>query len=70
MVPALGIIIWVGALSPEIFVKSGIGCIFDGDGKELDAEGAYEFMEDFFYGGKSIEVDYRFALFDYLGGRK
>jgi hypothetical protein len=66
----LGIIIWVGTLSPEIFVKSGVGCIFDENGIELDEAGANEFMEAFFYNDTPIKVNYRFALLDYLGGRK
>jgi hypothetical protein len=66
----LGIIIWVGTLSPEIFVKSGVGCIFDENGVELDEAGANEFMEAFFYNNTPIKVNYRFALLDYLGGRK
>jgi hypothetical protein len=65
---AVGIFLWVGALSPEIFVKSGKGCIFDESGNELDADGAYRFMEEFFYEDEPIEVDYRFALLDILGG--
>ena len=32
---ALGVILWVGALSPEIFIKSGGGCIFDENGEAL-----------------------------------
>jgi hypothetical protein len=67
---AFGIILWVGALSPEIFVKSGVGCIFDENGNELDALGACEFMEEFFYKDTPIKVNYRFAILDYLGGRK
>ena len=26
---ALGVVLWVGALSPEIFMQLGIGCILD-----------------------------------------
>jgi hypothetical protein len=65
---ALGVFLWVGALSPEIFVKSGKGCIFDENGKELDTKQAYKFMESFFYGDEPLEIEYRFALFDLLGG--
>jgi hypothetical protein len=66
----LGVLLWVGSLSPEIFIKSGIGCIFDENGNELDAKGASEFMEAFFYEDTPLEINYRFALLDYLGGRK
>jgi hypothetical protein len=66
----LGIILWVGALNPEIFVKSGVGCIFDENGNELDANEACEFMEAFFYEDTPVKVNYRFAILDYWGGRK
>jgi hypothetical protein len=70
IVITLGIIIWVGTISPEIFVKSGKGCIFDENGVELEEEEATEFMEAFFYEDAPIKVNFRFALLDYLGGRK
>jgi hypothetical protein len=68
MAIAIGIFIWVGALSPEIFVKSGKGCIFDENGNELDADKGDEFMESFFYEDEPLRVNYRFALLDLLGG--
>ena len=42
---ALGVILWVGALSPEIFISSGLNCILDENGEELTQEDAAEFME-------------------------
>lgn len=45
----LGVVLWIGALSPEIFVGSTAGCIFDEDGNELNEEEAQAFMESYFY---------------------
>ena len=42
---ALGVILWVGALSPEIFISSGLNCILDENGEELAPDDAAEFME-------------------------
>jgi hypothetical protein len=64
----LGIFLWVGALSPEIFVKSSKGCIFDENGNELGVDDADKFMEAFFYNDEPIKVNYRFALLDFWGG--
>lgn len=67
-----GVILWVGALSPEIFVKPGIGCILDENGKELTAEDAQDFMEAYFYADKdkgsdtSVKITYKFALLELL----
>lgn len=64
----LGAVIWIGALSPEIFIKAGEGCIVDEDGRELTQEEAENFMESYFYGngeeGKEITIKYKIALFD------
>lgn len=70
MVVAFGVILWVGALSPEIFVKSGTGCILDENGRELTPEEAKDFMEAYFYGNKEqkettpIEIRYRLAILE------
>lgn len=68
---ALGVVLWVGALSPEIFVNSGIGCILDENGEELTAEEAKEFMESYFYGDtkeeeeSAVKVKYKLALLEF-----
>lgn len=67
---AFGVILWVGALSPEIFIKSGTGCILDENGEELTAEDARDFMEAYFYGKKgleedaSVEITYKLAILE------
>ena len=45
----LGAVLWIGTLSPEIFVNSTAGCIFDEDGNELNKAEAQAFMESYFY---------------------
>lgn len=65
----LGVIIWIGALSPEIFIKAGEGCIFDEEGRELTEEEAEDFMEAYFYDdavedGNEVKIRYKIALFD------
>lgn len=69
---ALGVVLWVGALSPEILVKPGIGCILDADGRELTMEDAEDFMESYFYGNNDsdedtkVEIKYKFAFLELL----
>ncbi len=66
----LGVVLWVGALSPEIFIQSGLSCILDENGEELTAEEAEKFMESYFYGNEdtdaSVEIQYRLALLEWL----
>ena len=71
MLMALGVVLWVGALSPEIFVQAGLGCILDENGEELTAEDAEEFMEAYFYGNQAkendtVEIKYKFALLEWM----
>ena len=71
---AFGVVLWVGALSPEIFIQSGLSCILDENGEELTAEEAEKFMDSYFYGsanGESdaeskVEIQYKFALLEWL----
>lgn len=70
---ALGVVLWVGILGPEIFMKSGTGCILDENGKELTAEDARNFMEQYFYGGGKdgggeavVNIKYKLALMEFF----
>ncbi|MDE5699124.1 MAG: hypothetical protein K2I96_17240 [Lachnospiraceae bacterium] len=71
---AFGVVLWVGALSPEIFMQSGLSCILDENGEELTAEDAEKFMDSYFYGGtngesdaeSTVEIQYKFALLEWL----
>lgn len=65
----LGAVLWIGTLSPEIFVNPASGCIFDSDGNELGREEAREFMEAYFYGGRDggqaePELKFKFAVME------
>lgn len=69
----LGVVLWIGTLSPEIFIDSAAGCIFDENGKELDKEQAQEFMEAYFYGGESSgdlspTLEFKFGIAKLLNG--
>lgn len=74
MLMAFGVVLWVGALSPEIFIQSGLSCILDENGEELTAEEAEKFMESYFYGNRNensdqdatVEIQYKFALLEWL----
>ena len=69
---AFGVVLWVGALSPEIFIQSGLGCILDENGKELSAEDAEQLMEAYFYRNMdrnakedaTVKIQYKFALLE------
>lgn len=50
-----GILLWIGAVSPEIFIEGGLGCIKDVNGKELTTQEAQELLEEMLYGELSEE---------------
>lgn len=45
-----GILLWIGAVSPEIFMEGGMGCIKDSNGKELTSQEAQALLEDMLSG--------------------
>ena len=53
MLIMLGVVLWIGALSPEIFIDIAGGCIFDAEGNELSREAAQEFVESYFYNNQT-----------------
>ena len=57
MLLMLGVVLWIGALSPEIFIDSTGGCIFDEEGNELSREEAQAFMESYFYKNKTDSAE-------------
>lgn len=50
MVTMAGILLWIGAVSPEIFIESGMGCIKDSNGNELTRQESQELLEQILYG--------------------
>lgn len=50
-----GILLWIGAVSPEIFIEGGMGCIKDENGQELTRQEAQALLEDILYGEMTEE---------------
>lgn len=55
IVTMAGILLWIGAVSPEIFIETGMGCIKDADGKELTRQEASALLDEILYGDVSEE---------------
>lgn len=55
MLTMAGILLWIGAVSPEIFMEGGMGCIKDSNGKELTSQEAQALLEDMLSGELSEE---------------
>lgn len=45
-----GILLWIGAVSPEIFIEGNMGCIKDENGRELTRQEAQALLEDILSG--------------------
>lgn len=64
-----GILLWIGAVSPEIFIEGGMGCIKDSNGKELTSQEAQALLEDMLYGELSDEestIVYKSKLMEWI----
>lgn len=48
-----GILLWIGAVSPEIFIEGSMGCIKDKNGRELTRQEAQVLLEDILHGERS-----------------
>lgn len=48
-----GILLWIGAVSPEIFIEGSMGCIKDENGRELTRQEAQVLLEDILHGERS-----------------
>ncbi|MDE7266773.1 MAG: hypothetical protein K2N89_04840 [Lachnospiraceae bacterium] len=73
LIGMLGVVLWIGTLSPEIFIDTTAGCIFDEDGNELDQAQAQEFMESYFYGdakndNTSPQLEFKFGIMKLFDG--
>ena len=71
MILLIGAVLWIGALSPEIFINPVLGCIFDEDGNGLDKDEARKFMEAYFYNGQDCgqdepELKFKFGIMELL----
>lgn len=55
IVSMTGILLWIGAVSPEIFIEGGMGCIKDSNGKELTRQEAQALLENMLYDEESDE---------------
>lgn len=68
-----GILLWIGALSPEIFIETGLGCLTDKNGEEITRQEAEAFLETFFYSDENddeeIPIEYKSLLLEWLQNR-
>lgn len=66
-----GILLWIGAVSPEIFIEGGLGCIQDENGRELTRQEAQALLEDILSGELSEEQDvivYKSKILEWIQG--
>lgn len=66
-----GILLWIGAVSPEIFVEGGMGCIKDENGEDLTRQEAQALLEDILYGEVSMDenvIVYKSKILEWIQG--
>ena len=52
-----GIVLWIGIISPEIFIDAGTGCVTDENGNNISREEAREILEKIFGYDESSDFD-------------
>lgn len=66
-----GILLWIGAVNPEIFVEGGMGCIKDVNGKELTRQEAQALLEELLYGDlpeQEMTIVYKSKILEWIQG--
>ena len=66
-----GILLWIGAVSPEIFVEGGMGCIKDVNGEELTRQEAQALLEELLYGDlpeQEMTIVYKSKILECIQG--
>ena len=66
-----GILLWIGAVSPEIFVEGGMGCIKDVNGEELTRQEAQALLEELLYGDlpeQEMTIVYKSKILEWIQG--
>lgn len=69
---AFAIILWMGLLSPELFMQTGLGCLEREDGKEItqeEAQRVWESLVQFTEQEQEVTVVYKSKLLEWLKGR-
>lgn len=71
LVGMAGILLWIGAVSPEIFIEGSMGCIKDENGRELTRQEAQELLEDIVCGELSEDentIVYKSKILEWIQG--
>ncbi len=66
-----GILLWIGAVSPEIFIEGSMGCMKDGSGRELTRQEAQALLEDILCGEVSDDenvIVYKSKILEWIQG--
>ena len=66
-----GILLWIGAVRPEIFVEGGMGCIKDENGEDLTRQEAQALLEDILYGEVPMDenvIVYKSKILEWIQG--
>lgn len=66
-----GVLLWIGAVSPEIFIEGSMGCMKDKNGRELTRQEAQALIEDILCGEVSVEesgIVYKSKILEWIQG--
>ena len=65
-----GVVLWIGIISPEIFIDAGTGCVADENGRNISREEAREVLEKIFWYDEVSDLDddteilFKYKLFE------
>lgn len=70
VIMTLGALLWIGAISPEIFIDPEMGCFVNEAGEALTEEEAEELFEKLYMQEDSqVQIVYKSKLWEWILGR-
>ena len=67
MITSLGIVLWIGVISPEIFVDPAMGCFVSEDGETLTEDEARQLFEDLFLEEEGqVQIQFRSKIWEWI----
>ncbi|MBQ7942882.1 MAG: hypothetical protein IJ326_02335 [Lachnospiraceae bacterium] len=70
VITTFGILLWIGAISPEIFVDPAMGCFVDEEGEALTEEEARQLFEELFLQEDGqVQITFRSRIWEWFMSR-
>ncbi len=69
IITTLGILLWIGVISPELFIDPQMGCFVNEDGEALTEEEARQLYDELYLQEDGqVQIIFRSKLWEWISG--